>query len=668
MIQLDSNSRLLLLASTHIAALPLYPSMPWPMLFFIFFISGWLILIIRKNHFLRTPEKKHYNLNLGLRLLLIVCSFLLLHFTYGAIFGRQPGITMVLLMSLLKMFEIKSKYDTHIIIFTNIFLLATHFFLSQNIWIAAYVFITIIFMMALLISVSREKRSATFLQPLGLSARMVFTAIPFMIILFVLFPRIPGPLWGLPDDAFTASSGISEKMSPGSINRLIQSSAIAFRVRFSQAAPSHNQLYWRGAVLSDYDGSTWHRQDSLPPATLNLPYRKAMPQNNKLVGYQVTLEPHNLHWVFSLDYPVQHDSSLKLNREAMLLNKTRVTQIQRYDITSDLNAENRSLLRQEKIRYLQLPRDFNPDTLNFARQRFADTNYNRQAYVQNIMQFFREQNFRYTLSPPLLGKHAMDDFLFGTRLGFCEHYASAFVTLMRAAGIPARVVIGYMGGKINPFDNYMEVRQSDAHAWTEIWIDNHWQRMDPTAAVAPDRIENGILDAGLEVNRLPILLVSKSALLQQARQLFDSMQNNWNQWVIGYNQQKQKDLLSSLGLKQTDAANLILWLVLCMTLTGLIIAAILFRSRPEKNDKVQKYYGLLCKKLARAGLPRYRHEASLDYQLRLCKLNRQHNHFSTEDLISILSLYRNLHYGKESDPNLKKQLLKKVKAFRVRRK
>jgi len=659
-MQLHTQHRLLLLASTHIVALPLYLTMPPPLLIFIISISIWQLAII-KNNYHKPRTAKHYNPSLLIRVCLIVCSFLFLYLSYGAIFGHQSGIGMVILMSLLKMFEIKSRRDTHIIIFTNLFLLATHFFQSQQVWISLYVFTAAIFLITLLVSLSDRQGSMNFTRHFTTTLRLSFASIPFMLILFVLFPRIPGPLWGLPADAFSANSGISEEMSPGSINQLINSSKIAFRVKFEQAPPIHSNLYWRGAVLANYDGKTWRRDDSPASTKLNI-HSETSPENYR--RYTVTLEPHNLNWLFSLDYPVLNNAPFTINRESMLLSATKVTSIINYSVVSDEFAINQSLFPPEKNKYLQRPYQRNPKTLKFARRMFKKAEHQPALYVSSILQYFRQQDYHYTLSPPKLGKNAMDDFLFSTRRGFCEHYASAFVTLMRAAGIPARIVIGYMGGEMNPVDDYMIVRQSDAHAWTEVWINNRWLRVDPTAAVSPDRVEKGIFNAGLEKDQLPLLLLSNNAFLKQSMYFFDSLQNNWNQWVIGYNQKKQKDFLAQLGLKNTDASNLILWLVLSMSIAALIVGGFVIRQQRKQTDPVQRYYLIFCKKLEKMGFPRLHNEAALEYQNRL--RNQTPLPFIETDMLFILSAYRRLRYDKNPSITLKKCFIKRVKDFRAR--
>jgi hypothetical protein len=260
----------------------------------------------------------------------------------------------------------------------------------------------------------------------------------------------------------------------------------------------------------------------------------------------------------------------------------------------------------------------------------------------------------------------MDDFLFDTRRGFCEHYASAFTYLMRAAGLPARVVIGYQGGKMNPLDDYMIVRQSDAHAWSEVWINNHWQRFDPTAAVSPGRVEQGVSNAGLENSRLPMLLASNNQLIKNVAFLYDSFQNSWNQWVIGFNQKKQNDLLKFLGFDDASSSSLILLLVICLSITGIFIGWLILSRNAVEKDLVQHYYNLFSQKLKRHGIHRQPHEGPNDFENRV---HLKHN-FSIKtknDIAYIFKAYRKLHYGSQMNDKLISAYIKKVKMLKLRK-
>jgi len=653
----DQSTLFLLLGAIHLSALPLYGGIPAGILLLIASLSLWQFFIIKNRT--NNPGKL-------VQTLIITAAFATVLYSYGHIFGQQPGIALVILMTTLKLFEIKNLRDAYIIIYSTFFIIASNFFHSQSIWLIFYVFLVVIFLVAILIALSDRLNSLSLKNRLRMAARFVFYAMPLMLILFVLFPRIPDPLWGLPDDAFSSKTGLSEEMSPGSINRLISSSAIAFRVKFESRIPPHRQRYWRGAVLSLYDGKTWRRSDAPASAQPNIHYDKA---NETVFTYRVTLEPTNLKWLLSLEYPQVYNAgnkqpSYSFNREAMLTTGSKVTNTINYVVSSDTGADNRALFAQESYKNRLLPVNKNAQTIQLAHELFRNANFDRRQYVDSVLDYFHNNQFIYTLNPDLLGENAMDDFLFDSRRGFCEHYASAFTYLMRAAGIPARVVIGYQGGKMNPLDDYMIVRQSDAHAWSEVWLDDHWQRVDPTAAVSPDRVEQGVQHAGLENDRLPLLLVSNNELLRNMAFFYDSLQNNWSQWVIGFNQKKQQALLKSLGFEDANASDLILLLIFCLSIAGAIVGWLLLTRQTIEQDTTQHYYNLFCMKLQRHGLQRRLNEGPVDFENRL----RKEQYLATEtadDISFIFKAYRALHYGNQSNDRLQEHYIRKIKKFRA---
>jgi transglutaminase-like putative cysteine protease len=654
----DASIRLSLLLAIHLSALPLYSGMPLTIILLLATLSLWQLLIIKRNR--RNPGKI-------VKTLIILASFLVTLYSYGHIFGQQPGIALVILMSILKLFETNSSRDCYVIIYSAFFIIASNFFHSQSIWLIIYVFFVVVTLVTILIALSDRLKTVTLVERFKLASRFVIYATPLMLILFLLFPRIPGPLWALPEDAYTSQTGLSEEMSPGSINRLISSSAIAFRVKFDKAIPQHHQRYWRGAVLSTYDGQTWRRSDAPVTAQANIRYDEK-PENN--FRYNVTLEPTNLNWLLSLEYPKTNKASgyknqYRMNREAMLLSTDKISNVISYTIDSQIDASNQALFEQEDHKNRLLPVQINPKTVTLARRLLQAADFDEQRYIKAVLSYFRDNEFIYTLNPDLLGQDAMDDFIFDSRRGFCEHYASAFTYLMRAAGIPARIVIGYQGGRMNPLDDYMIVRQSDAHAWSEVWINGHWSRIDPTATVSPERVEQGILNAGLDNSRLPLLLVSNNSFIKNMSFLYDSFQNNWNQWVIGFDQKKQDALLKSLGLENVSPSKLILLLVTCLTITGLIVSWILLTHNTVQKDRVQHYYNLFCLKLQRHGIQRQLNEGPVDFESRI---NRSHtlSTVTKKDLVFIFKAYRALHYGNKSNNSLTSQYIKKIKSFKLK--
>ena len=645
----DKQTLYWLLGGIHLSALPIYPDMPLAILLLVALLSLWQIYIIRGLGSLPTKITQ---------LLIIATACLVILYSYGHILGQQPGIALITLMTFLKLFEIKDNRDCYIVIYSAIFIIASNFFHSQTIWLILYVFCTVIYLTSILIMLSDRLNSVSLGTRLTMATRYYVFALPLMLVLFVLFPRLPGPLWGLPNDAFSDQAGLSEEMSPGSINKLISSSAIAFRVKFDNEIPSQEQRYWRGAVLSSYDGKTWRRKDAPASTEANIEYTNI--EDN--YRYRVTLEPNNLKWLLTLEYPSDYNQKYDFTREAMLLTDSKINNVINYTVSSQLSASNAALFSQESYKNRLLPSGLNPKTIEFAQQLMRQSDFDQRRYIENVLAHFSNNGFIYTLSPDLLGANAMDDFLFQTKRGFCEHYASAFTYLMRAAGIPARVVLGYQGGIMNPLDDYMIVRQSDAHAWSEVWHDNRWRRIDPTAAVSPERVEQGIQNAGLERNRLPMFIISNNATLQNIVYLYDSFQHQWNQWVIGFDEDKQNALLKKLGFEQATASNLILLLVSCMFVTGLIVTWLVLKQVSKNTDQIQHLYNLFCLKLKKLGIEHPLSEGPLDLENRLLKeesLNTKTKH----EIRFILSSYRRLHYGVNTNDKLIKAFKKKIRRF-----
>lgn len=642
-----------LILGIHLSALPAYSEMPINILLLLAVLTIWQLYIISRDN--KNPKKF---------ILLAITSITLLItlYSYGVLFGRQSGIALVILMSLLKLFEIKNIRDCHIIIFSTLFIIASNFFNSQSVWLIIYVFFVVIYLTTIQIALSDKLNTTSLKVRTNMATRYFIYAVPLMLVLFVLFPRIPGPLWGLQKDTFSSQTGMSEEMSPGSINQLISTSRIAFRVKFDDAIPEHHKRYWRGVVLSLYDGKTWHRSDAPEASRANI---VSVENIESTFRYTITLEPTNLKWLLTLEQPINYSKKYNMTREAMLTSKTAINNVINYSVTSQTSAINKSMFSQEHHKNRLLPIDLNPEAVDFAKDLFRKSNFSPVQYINNVLQHYRTNEFFYTLNPDLLGDNAMDDFLFKTRRGFCEHYASSFAYLMRAAGIPARVVIGYQGGTINPLDDYMIVRQSDAHAWNEVWINNAWIRVDPTAAVSPERVEKGVLNSGLEVNKLPLLLVTNSEILKNAAFLYDSFQNSWNQWVINYDQKKQTDLLKALGFENATSANLIFLLITCFSITALIVSWFLLKQHTTESDHIQLHYKIFCKKLQRFGIERRSNEGPQDYEYRVIN-NLSLSQRSKDDASFVFKAYRSLHYGNNLNKNLTTQFIKKVKTLKLR--
>jgi len=533
--------------------------------------------------------------------------------SFGTIFGREAGVVLVQLMLALKLLELTTTRDGIVAIYLGFFVVLTNFLYSQTIFMGAWTVGVVWLLVATLIAFHMRTPSPR--AVITKSGMMLLQALPAMLVFFVLFPRMSGPLWGMPKDAYSSLSGLSEDMSPGTIGNLALSDAIAFRAEFDGPIPLPRTLYWRGIVLNEFDGVTWRPS----PAAGVGPGFDVQPAAQPTT-YRVTLEPHNRRWVFALDLPRAAPRGYLTWRDYQLRSVAPLTTRVRYEAISYLSYRaGLALSGFERTRMLRLPPG-NERARELAGQLTAGAANAREAAVR-VLAHFREQPFRYTLTPALLGQKPVEEFLLRTREGFCEHYAGAFTFLMRAAGVPARVVTGYQGGEVNTVGNYLIVRQSDAHAWSEIWIAGEgWVRVDPTAAVSPDRVERGMRAVIPDTGFIPALVGGERlAWLNSFRLSWDALNNQWNLWVLGYSQERQRTVLQRFGISDTDWHNLTV-ILLGLLSAGVLAAlvAVLWRGRRKASrDRVVRAWGKFCAKLARAGVVRAPHEGPLDFAARV---------------------------------------------------
>ncbi|MEO8165692.1 MAG: DUF3488 and transglutaminase-like domain-containing protein, partial [Betaproteobacteria bacterium] len=449
--------------------------------------------------------------------------------SYHTLYGRDVGVAMLAVMMALKVMEMSKPRDTMVVLFLAYFLVITNFFYSQSIPIGLYMLLVVWTITATMMALQHQAGRAAPLAVLRQAGMIILQSIPIMLALFLLFPRVQGPLWGLPQINYSAKTGLSESMAPGDVSSLSLSDAVAFRVLFEQLPEKPSQFYWRGPVLWNYDGRTWR-------AGLNLTARAPDVESfGPFLRYTVTMEPHDRYWMFAIDLPVSIPTGAYLTTDYQLFSRRISRERLRYDMLSSPQYRVGVSESPATLRFAQrLPPGAAPRARELVAKWRAQGGSDRDI-VSRALANFREQPFMYTLEPPILNGDAVDQFLFETRSGFCEHYASAFTVLMRVAGIPARVVTGYLGGEINPVDGYLVVRQSDAHAWSEVWLpDEGWVRVDPTAAVSPLRIERG-LAAAVPAFERPLLTRSGFDWLKRTRFAWDAVANSWNQWVLGYN-------------------------------------------------------------------------------------------------------------------------------------
>ena len=589
-----------------------------------------------------------------LLMLITVASIGSIVISFHTLFGREVGVTLLMLLATLKLMELRAARDAMVLIYLACFIIITNFFYSQSIPTALYLLATLMVIVTAWVHLQAQR--ITLMPRLRIAAVLLLQALPLTLILFILFPRVQGPLWGLPQDAY-ASSGLDDKMSPGSLSRLSLSEAVAFRVSYPDKIPRRDQMYWRGPVLWDFDGRTWTQGRTVLTIT------PKFTELDQPIDYVVTLEPHNKTWLFALDMPGKISLPATLSYDFQVLNKEPVNARLRYTAHSNLvyHANLQEATRQIQ-RALQLPRQFNPRAQQLAAEWRAGSKDDADI-VRTALSYFNKQAFVYTLEPPLLGINGIDDFLFTTKQGFCEHYASAFVFLMRAANVPARVVTGYLGGEFNDIGNYYIVRQSDAHAWAEVWLADHgWVRVDPTAAIAPERVQRGLSAAVSDNAALPFMARNPPQWLRNLRLNFDTLANQWNQWVLGYDTERQFAFLTRLGMEsitwQKIALDMVAGVGLVIALFALFMLRHLFVRQP---DKVQAAWLKLCQKLAKAGLPRAAHEGAQDYAARIAAA-RPVLADAIRDLAARYSAFR---YGTLNDEHAQREFLQRATALKI---
>jgi transglutaminase-like putative cysteine protease len=538
--------------------------------------------------------------------------------TYHTLLGRDAGVAMLVLLVAFKMLEMHARRDLFVVVYLCFFLVLTNFFYSQSIATALLMLASIVALLTTQLSFQLTGAVPPLRARLLMGARMLLFAAPLAGAAFVLFPRVQGPLWGMPENRGGARSGLSDTMAPGQVANLARSEEVAFRVKFAGPVPAQPLLYWRGPVLAGFDGRTWTRRPARTPDRRPL----TLATGGVPVRYAITLEPSNTRWLFALEMPQALPSlpghEVLLSRELEIQSGDPLGERVRYTMTSypryRLQAEDGAA-----DDWLLLPAGRNPRTLAEGRRLQAEPEPARR--VAAALRRFSSEGFVYTLAPPLLpGPHAIDDFLFGTRAGFCEHYAGAFVFLMRAAGVPARVVTGYQGGELNPIDGYVTVRQSDAHAWAEVWLAGRgWLRIDPTAAAAPERVRRSLARAlpppapfGLEGLGRFLQPDDPDSVLARVRYAFGAANNGWNQWVLNYGVERQRDLLAQLQ------GRLLGWRTpTLLAALGLVLLGAREFLRRRRTDPVDALYSALCRRLALLGLPRAPDEGPTAYAARV---------------------------------------------------
>lgn len=618
----------------------------------------------------------------SMQMLGFLLGLLGLWLTYNTAFGLDMGVAFLVLCLVSKLWELYKRRDAYVVLNLSLFVLAALFLMDQGLLTTLEVIVGAIIVLLAFIALNDDSNANGDgrLRTLGV---LGVGALPLLVVLFLFFPRLP-PLWSVQLSGQQAVTGVSDSMSPGDFANLGQSTELAFRVEFANERPPQQQLYWRGLVFSDFDGVTWRpapQKDQWSsrlqaPAWIQNAFA-TVPDEARVapVNYKVILEPTQQNWLFGLDYPFSQQPDINTTSEFTLSKDQPVTQQLRYDVSQFASMRIDPVLTKASRREnLALPNEGNPQAHALAKQLFEQSGSDPVRYIAAIERWINRTDFRYTLSPPRLNTNRIDEFLFETKAGFCEHYSSSFTFMLRAAGIPARVVAGYQGGDPSRNGNVWEVRQMDAHAWTEVWLEGQgWVRVDPTAFVAPERVERG-MNTMTEQQGAAMFGNGASAqisyqqyqMLQTLRRLSDQASYYWQKDVVGYDQDKQADSL----LKWFNISSImqqVVWLATSAVSVMAILVFVIWYRRRKRWHPADLPLAQLSKRVAKHDklLARNDNEGQLAWLERLASAtdSRQGDNAQSATsqltdssdpiviqtkLIEIRQNYRQLRYGRLS--------------------
>lgn len=543
--------------------------------------------------------------------------------SFGTFLGREAGIAFLTGAVGLKALEIRKLRDYMITVFLAYFLLISAFLYSQSMFIAVYG-VAVALLTTASLALLNNDQGLPGIAVWKLVGRIVLFGLPICLVMYVFFPRIQGSLWALPKDAFSSQTGMTDEVRPGTLSRLSSNTTAAFRVEFDGPPPEPKDRYWRVYVLSDHHDGGWRRRTM---RAFDGPEPGDFEGTGPVVEYTVTLEPHGESWVPAMDLPLAAPEGTEPRNGFLVQTQRRVNRVMRYDLRSQRPARTAPLNMLEERADQRMER-LAPPRVEELIDQWRDLP--PESRVDAALSYFREEPFRYTLTPPPLPSGRIEEFIFDTRSGYCEHYASAFVSLMRWAGVPARLIAGYQGGEWNDSGDYLTVYQADAHAWAEVWLPGRgWTRADPTAAVAPERIDLGaetlrrMMEQGIqpgqlseaEINRL----INRSwvqRVMRRSQFTWDYLNYAWDVWVIGYGPEFQHAFMRRLGFDRPSWQNMVTLLAGGVAIV-LVAAAVMVGRRRARQDPVVRLYRRALRKIARSGPDKSPDEGPRDFQRRL---------------------------------------------------
>ena len=616
-----------------------------------------LMMLALFLHFKKQKQDQNAQLSKWLKMGLVGLALVAIYLSYGSFIGVEAGTAALAVFLFGKSLELKNKRD--LIIFFNfaLFVSASLFLYSQSIWMALMVVCCLVSCLFGLyrIQITEFKQVPQQIlsaarHDIGHIFKFIGLAVPFFIILFLFFPRFP-PLWHVPIASDQGVTGISDRMSPGDIAELSQSSALAFRIIADlKQLPAQHELYWRAMVLDEYDGTTWtshvSNQYSFQINRQNL--------DSQGIRYQYLAADQRQKWVTGLEKTIPLERRLNLHQDYSITPNRLVQRNQPISLLwvgQDFNNVNLELNDVQKKRYTLYPQHLDQQAQALAKRLFDQSQSDSNRYVENVIQWYQQQQFKYSLQPGRLGNHRVDEFLFKSKEGFCEHYASSFVMLMRYVGIPARVVVGYQGGQAAPDEQSWEVRQLDAHAWTEVFLNQQWIRVDPTSIIAPQRLDLGMQNylsndqSAFGDEQFSNFKYQQFSALKQLRIWSDYASFQWQDKVVGFDSERQKKWMSLLGIKSNYAYGILI-------IAGLfaigVIYYLVWRFRTfNQQTRINRILNRFAQKLS-ADQHNRKGESFKSWMLRLA-----HEAFLTEsnmvidenfDLSAELGMLTNLHH------------------------
>jgi len=535
------------------------------------------------------------------------------YFSRGSLVGLEAGVVLLIAAFILKLVEMSTRRDALVLIFLGFFAVVTSYLFEDSLLAGLYSLLPVTALLAAMIGLQQSSLVTRPWPTVRLAGALLLQAVPLMLVLFLFFPRLP-PLWALPQAGDRGTTGLADHMAPGDIARLGRSAELAFRVSFDGEIPPRDQLYWRAVTFERFDGRRWSQSYAS-----NVPQAPEWQGLGEPLSSSGGMQPSGQPWLFALDVAQVASGGAQLMTDFHLQRRQPVTKPLMYQVTSWLDARREAIGAPESLaRALQLPEQGNPRSRTWAAE-LRRSAQEPQAVVDALLRHFNREPYHYTLEPPPVGSDIVDDFLFQTRSGFCAHYAGAMTFVLRAAGIPARVVAGYQGGEVNPAGNYLSVHQFDAHAWVEYWVaERGWVSVDPTFQVAPERVEQGLEQAlarersFLADEPLSLLRFRDVGWMNTLRLRWDSLNYGWQRWVLNYQDEQQSQMLQR-WFGKLDGQALGLGLVAVLGLLTGILALVLFKPWRREKDVQQRQFDRFERLLARQGIRRHKGEGARSF-------------------------------------------------------